>query len=105
MSKEDNTNYIPRSPIVLSHNTIALLHIFEKDNKLSDLWIMDTDWVLRQDYKDSAKQFISQLEDHWCDAFLEEMILEMGKMYKESRSRCTDGEEDFNKLKRKFNDL
>ena len=65
-----------RKFIQLRSDVLVLLHIFEKDSDHSfeDISLEDHEEVWKMDhtlYKESAKQFIDQLEGHWCVAFLE----------------------------------
>jgi hypothetical protein len=65
-----------RKFIQLRSDVLVLLHIFEKDSDHSfeDISLEDHEEVWKIDntlYKESAKQFIDQLEGHWCIAFLE----------------------------------
>lgn len=65
-----------RKFIQLRSDVLVLLHIFEKDSyhSLEDISLEDHEEVWKMDstlYKESAKQFIDQLEGHWCVAFLE----------------------------------
>ena len=65
-----------RKFIQLRRDTLILLHIFEKDvdHSFEDMSLEDHEEVWKIDntlYKESAKQFIDQLEGHWCIAFLE----------------------------------
>ena len=65
-----------RKFIQLRSDVLVLLHIFEKDSDHSfeDISLEDHEKVWEMDhtlYKESAKQFIDQLEGHWCVAFLE----------------------------------
>lgn len=65
-----------RKFIQLRSDVLVLLHIFEKDadHAFEDINLEDHEEVWKIDrnlYKESAKQFIDQLEGHWCVAFLE----------------------------------
>jgi hypothetical protein len=65
-----------RKFIQLRSDVLVLLHIFEKDvdHSFEDMSLEDHEEVWKMDrtlYKESAKQFIDQLEGHWCVAFLE----------------------------------
>ena len=65
-----------RKFIQLRSDVLVLLHIFEKDSyhSFEDISLEDNEEVWEMDhalYKESAKQFIDQLEGHWCVAFLE----------------------------------
>lgn len=65
-----------RKFIQLRRDVLILLHIFEKDvdHSFEDMSLEDHNEVWKMDntlYKESAKQFIDQLEGHWCVAFLE----------------------------------
>lgn len=65
-----------RKFVQLSRDICILLHIFEKDSEHSfeDMWLHDLTGVHETDFnilRDSAKQFLDQLEGHYCRAFLE----------------------------------
>lgn len=65
-----------RKFVQLSRDICILLHIFEKDSEHSfeDMWLHDLTGVHEADFnilRDSAKQFLDQLEGHYCRAFLE----------------------------------
>lgn len=65
-----------RKFIQLSRDMCMLIHLFEKDSNHSweDVWLHDFEGVYEKDfllYKESAKQFIDQLEGNCCRAFLE----------------------------------
>lgn len=51
---------------------------------LEDIWTIDLD-VCYEDSanrpKESAKQFIEQLEGHWCADFMQELSLQCAKKY------------------------
>ena len=104
--KPENTKHSSRYPIVLNSNTVALIHIFEKHDKFEDIWMIDTEYLLNKHdgYSGAAKQFVEQLEEQWCDLFMESLALEIVKTYKESRSR-TGSDEDFKKLLEKINKI
>jgi len=85
---------IRRTPIVLSKNTIAMIHIFEKYDDMDDLWMYDLSKYAEENYEQyekAAKQFISQLKEHWCVLFMEHLIKESFKqMVEEDRSAFTE---------------
>lgn len=63
-----------RKPIILNDHTIMVLQIFTRTSKLDDLWMHDIDAYIKAGYEqfdESAKQLIDQLEEHWCIAFIE----------------------------------
>lgn len=74
--KPDEKNFFKkydRKFIQLSRNVAILIHIFDKDHSWEDIWLRDFTGVCERDhflYKEAAKQFIDQLEGHWCRAFL-----------------------------------
>lgn len=89
MKKQNNTEYKRRTPIVLNKNAVALIHIFSKHDRLDDMWIIDTDWMSNhQNYRESAKEFLDQLEGEYCDLFLEQLALECISRYKANRLKC-----------------
>lgn len=80
-----------RTPIILNGNAVAVIHIFQRPDKLEDLWVYDyiDDYYYKNDvnhsqkYKDAAKQFIQQLEGQACFSFNKELILQLLKNIKE----------------------
>lgn len=72
-----------RRPIQLDQHTIAVLHIFDKTDDFDDLWMGESDNYeierLNQIVRGAAKQFIAQLKDRACMAFLESLMLELDK--------------------------
>ena len=87
---------ITREPILLNHNTIALLQIFHKTDDIEDMWAWWMEKLQIEHYEvheKAAKQFVSQLKEHWCIAFMESLKKEIDiildeheKMIKESRA-------------------
>ena len=79
-----------RKFIQLRRDVLILLHIFEKDtdHSFEDMSLEDYEEVWKMDhtlYKESAKQFIDQLEGHWCIAFLEALRDECQKRIDDDR--------------------
>lgn len=70
---------VRRTPIVLNKNTIAMLHIFTKLDNLEDMFFQDFEPYIEENYqqhKKAANELMNQLEDHYCTAFLEALIVE-----------------------------
>jgi hypothetical protein len=62
-----------RHPIVMGPGVVALIQIFQKTGEIDDLWSLGFgDRAHRESLKPEkqAKQFISQLKDHWTPGFL-----------------------------------
>ena len=95
-SSEDNFfKKYDRKFIQLSRNIAILIHIFEKDKEHSweDVWLRDYDGVAEHDFqlhREAAKQFISQLEGHWCIAFLEALRDECQELIEEDKRKCKE---------------
>lgn len=70
-----------RKPIVLSPHAIALIQIFDRNDYLEDVWTTDFDeYTTKEDMESAAKQFIEQLEEQWCEAFMEALRDEINKL-------------------------
>lgn len=90
MEFKDFKNY-KRFPIQLSHQNIMLIHLFS-DSGISYMFethemTEENQAAFEYSWKESevaAKQFFAQLEGHYCDAFLEAMIVEAAKMLAKS---------------------
>ena len=70
---------VRRAPIVLDKNTVAMLHIFEKYDSFDDVWYQDVETYIKENYEQhqkAAEELVNQLEDHWCTAFMEALIIE-----------------------------
>lgn len=76
-----------RTPIVLNKNSVALLHIFTRNDLLDDMWTIDIGDDYYEIIKNSAKQFINQLEGQECDLFLEELGIEALNQFKKNREK------------------
>ena len=62
-----------RTPIQIGHDTVVVLHVLTGTSHIEDWWLQDIDKVSEAEYElfeKSAKQFIDQLEENYCDAFL-----------------------------------
>lgn len=89
MNSEEFFKKYDRKFIQINRDTAILIHLFEKDKNHSweDLWLHDFVGVYEKDfalYKESAKQFIDQLEGHWCLAFIEALRDVCNDVIKES---------------------
>lgn len=94
-----------RKFIQLSRNVALLLHIFEKDfdHSWEDVHLQDFEGVYEADYnihREAAKQFIQQLEGHWCIMFLEALRDECDKIIEEDKKRCEEIEKKYENSKR-----
>lgn len=98
--KDSNLNYIPREPILLDKHTVALIHLFTRHDYLEDVWMIDTNYYTKRlhPYKDAAKQFVEQLDEHYCAAFVEELIIELATRYKDMRKNASTDNQDFKDL-------
>lgn len=83
-----------RFPIQIGVQSIMLIHLFNDikegfNNTLENLHMEDeNEAVLNWDiHKNAAKQFFSQLEGKYCDAFLMEFIIEATKLLIDSDKR------------------
>lgn len=73
-----------RKPIVLSSHSVALIHIYERNSYFEDVWTVDLDdYISEENLESSAKQFVDQLENHWCVTFMEALINEIQKRLNE----------------------
>ncbi len=82
-----------RKFIQLNRDIAILIHIFKKDKSHSweDIWLHDLTGVYEKDilmFEEAAKQFIDQLEGHWCIAFLEALRNECNKHIQEHIEKC-----------------
>jgi hypothetical protein len=99
---------IRREPIVLDKNAVALIHIFERYDELDDMFNENLDSKeyfeeSMEQYRKSAQQFIAQLKDQGCVAFMENLIEEAFKtMVEEDRGAFTKkaGQNLIDKLKK-----
>jgi hypothetical protein len=94
MAKNKKISEIRREPIILDKNTVALIHIFDRYDELEDVCILSDNDIYfsetMEQYNKSAKQFISQLKDEWCVAFMENLIVEGFKtMIEQDRAAFT----------------
>ena len=66
-----------RFPIIISEHDVLVIHVFSRCDYLEDIWMHDHEGKMIDDYnkfKIAARQLIDQLEDNYCDLFLEELI-------------------------------
>ena len=71
---------VDRKPILLSHNTCALLWIFSRHDKIFDICAdLYDQWDTPKQWEEAAKEFISQFEDSWCVHFLEALRTEIDR--------------------------
>lgn len=96
--KADYGNYkhYRRFPIELGPQNIIMIHHFDNVRQGMDIHFEAHDFIEENteamnstydQYKKSAQQFFSQLEGHYCDAFLEALIIEATKKLSESDGR------------------
>jgi len=74
-----------RKPILLSPNSVALIHIFTRYDHLEDIWISDVPQSyidIKNIPKEAAKEFINQLDNHYTPAFLIALRDEINKILK-----------------------
>lgn len=88
-----------RKFIQLSRNIGMLIHLFEKDSDHSweDVWLQDFIGVYEKDhflYREAAKQFIDQLEGHYCIAFLKALRDECDKHIQDHYNKCKKFEDN-----------
>jgi len=72
-----------RKVIVLSPCTLATILIYEHGTNFEEIGLMERDEV---DYSElmheAAREFIRQLEDHWCVRFMEALVEEINILLK-----------------------
>jgi hypothetical protein len=95
--KVDDYKHYRRFPIILGKNDIAVIHVFSRYDNLEDAcWMSDNDEYFRSRYdtfKESAEQFIDQLEGAYCEAFiiaLRDRCNEILKREKDDADNITD---------------
>ena len=70
----ETTNHLQREPIHFAPRAIAVIQVFTRLDEWEDMWMDDVDDYQRNtahQYERAAKQFIDQLKDEHCIAFLE----------------------------------
>lgn len=97
---------ITRKPIILNRNAVALINIFTRDDKVEDiLFSYETQFDNPyEQLEQSAKQFISQLEEQECDAFLLALGKEALKQYLKNRERVLE-EDTVSKIKEELKSI
>jgi len=89
MKKE--TEYIRRKPIYMGKNSVAIIHIFTRYDHLEDIGIFtDTDQYYKKELKvknEAAKQFISQLQNHWSVNFMKQLRDEIDILIKKCENK------------------
>ncbi len=78
-----------KKPIRLSPNAVAIIHMFYKESNFEDIWMFENEQYEidnYDNYQESANEFIDQLEDHYCIAFLEALHKRIGKELEEHRN-------------------
>lgn len=72
-------------PIKINNDTIAIISIYEKEHNLQESRIFDL--IEKDDDKNTsqfaAQEFIRQLKDEWNGIFMESLIIECVKEYKQ----------------------
>ena len=79
-SPEEDTEYLPREPIHFAPRAVAVIQIFTRLDEWDDLWMTDVPGYQNnsyQQYERAAKQFLSQLKQEYCCAFLEALKKEI----------------------------
>lgn len=75
-----------RKPIYLSKNAVALITVYERPDKIEDMWIIDYA-EYGEDYKkvaeEAAEQFMEQLDEQYTPRFLRALKKEINKRLKE----------------------
>jgi len=81
-----------RKPILLSKNTCALILLFTRYDSLMDVCMGAYDnFNGHEVWKEAAKEFVKQLDDRWCETFLEALVVEIqGKLAQERQRRMED---------------
>jgi len=96
-----------RFPIQIGAQSIIVIHHFSNNSMKDSFELHDMQeenqkaWEYNwKEHELAAKQFFDQLEGHYCDAFLESIILEATKLLKESDDRrlAISKPEDRNKI-------
>lgn len=94
MSDYSDYKTYKRFPIQTSSQTIMLIHLFSDnghalDNALEgqDMWEENEAAFSYDIHENAAKQLFAQMEGHYCDSFLEELILEATRRLMESDAR------------------
>ena len=84
-----NQHVIRRTPIKLDKNAVALMTIYTAFDKLEDHTFKEEfgEWMDLETYATAAKQFVSQLEDRWCVAFMEALRDEIDNQIKEHKKK------------------
>ena len=74
-----------RKPIYLSKNAVALITVYERPDKMADMWVADCH-MYNEDYKKTAEeaafQFMEQLEKRYNKLFLRALKKEINKRLK-----------------------
>lgn len=81
-------NKITRAPIMIGRHTVVVMHVFTRMDHLEDVWMDEVEPYYKEQqnlYKSAAKQFIDQLEDNWCVAFLEALQKEIEQELKKAK--------------------
>lgn len=71
---------VRRAPILLSAHTVALILIYSRHDHMDDIWTSDVPQYYEDVYnvhEAAAKQFVEQLDGHWCVKFMEALIKEI----------------------------
>ena len=105
----NNESYTPnykREPILLSNHVVASIHLFQRYANFDDMWEIDAieaqwdkglggPYEYHEQHIHAAKQFVKQLEGHWCVAFMEalknEIDLELKKHKQEMENENKSG--------------
>jgi len=72
-----------RKPILLGKNSVAWIQVFEKTDDIDDIMFgVWDDFDGHEKWKESAREFISQLKDNWSVTFLKELRSEIDDIIK-----------------------
>jgi hypothetical protein len=75
-----------RKPIILSHNSVALIQIFTKYDDWLDISIGAWDkFMADEGYREAAREFVRQLKGQWCETFMEELKKEIEEELEKAR--------------------
>jgi len=77
---KDEYNYFTEpdmKPIILSRNTIALIHLYTRYGEFIEMVLNDNEENWEKIMEESAKELVRQLKLHWCDAFMLALIKEI----------------------------
>lgn len=93
-------------PVVLNHNTVAVIHLFKRHDELMDMFLSDSSKYMEDSYdllfKESAKQFLENLQGEYCIAFLQALKEQIEPIIKEWEDRVRASGKDPDKMKNTY---